>query len=165
VDNVLSEYLWAMAVLLTSPSVATVGLSLTVPLAMLSDLLLPEEWLVDPHSPDAFSVAAAIAVVAGFVAINCASDPPRSARRNSGHEPCSWWWYAHTPLLGRRVRAPPGVQADRDAPATAEASAGRLAGSSSTCAAPHYGTMGPTGMAAREDAHAGSPQRNVLGMS
>ena len=29
-DNVLSEYLWANAVLLTSPAVATVGLSLTV---------------------------------------------------------------------------------------------------------------------------------------
>ncbi|KAL3927141.1 MAG: hypothetical protein SGPRY_002963, partial [Prymnesium sp.] len=43
-DNVLSEYLWAHAVLLTSPSVATVGLSLTVPLAMLSDAILPSEW-------------------------------------------------------------------------------------------------------------------------
>ena len=32
-DNVLSEYLWATAVLLTSPSVATVGLALTVTLA------------------------------------------------------------------------------------------------------------------------------------
>lgn len=32
-DNVLSEYLWATAVLLTSPSVATVGLALTVKLA------------------------------------------------------------------------------------------------------------------------------------
>lgn len=40
VDNVISDYLWARAVLLTSPTVSTVGLSLTVPLAMLSDLLI-----------------------------------------------------------------------------------------------------------------------------
>ncbi|KAL8020215.1 putative solute carrier family 35 member SLC35F1/F2/F6 [Plasmopara halstedii] len=36
-DNVLSDYLWARAVLLTSPTVATVGLSLTVPLAIVAD--------------------------------------------------------------------------------------------------------------------------------
>lgn len=40
VDNVISDYLWARAVLLTSPTVSTVGLSLTVPLAMLSDLII-----------------------------------------------------------------------------------------------------------------------------
>ena len=40
-DNVLSDLLWAQAILLTSPTVATVGLSLTVPLAMLADLITP----------------------------------------------------------------------------------------------------------------------------
>lgn len=39
-DNVLSDILWAMAILLTSPTAATIGLSLTVPLAMASDWLL-----------------------------------------------------------------------------------------------------------------------------
>lgn len=39
-DNVLSDYLWARAIVLTSPTVATVGLSLTIPLAFLSDALL-----------------------------------------------------------------------------------------------------------------------------
>lgn len=34
-DNVLSDTLWAKAVMLTSPAAATVGLSLTVPLAIL----------------------------------------------------------------------------------------------------------------------------------
>lgn len=36
-DNVLSDYLWAKAVLYTSPTVATVGLSLTIPLAIPAD--------------------------------------------------------------------------------------------------------------------------------
>jgi solute carrier family 35 protein F5 len=40
-DNVLSEYLWATAVLLTSPSVATVGLALTVKLATTLATQLP----------------------------------------------------------------------------------------------------------------------------
>lgn len=72
-DNVLSDYLWATAVLLTSPSVATIGMSLTVPLAILSDLLLPEAWLVDPTVPTPLSLLSAVAVVGGFVAINVAS--------------------------------------------------------------------------------------------
>ena len=39
-DNVLSDYLWARSVVLTSPTVATIGMSVTIPLAMLSDFLL-----------------------------------------------------------------------------------------------------------------------------
>ena len=72
-DNVISDYLWAAAVLLTSPSVATIGMSLTVPLAMLSDMLMPKDWLVDPMKPTPFSLLSAAAVVSGFVAINVAS--------------------------------------------------------------------------------------------
>ena len=41
VDNVLADLLWAQAVLLTSPTAATVGLSLTVPLAMIADMITP----------------------------------------------------------------------------------------------------------------------------
>ncbi len=36
-NNVMSDYLWARVVLLTSPTVATLGLGLTVPLAMIAD--------------------------------------------------------------------------------------------------------------------------------
>jgi solute carrier family 35 protein F5 len=72
-DNVLSDYLWAIAVLLTSPSVATIGMSLTVPLAIASDGLLPKQWLEYPQRPTPLSVLSAVAVVFGFVAINFAS--------------------------------------------------------------------------------------------
>ena len=37
-DNVLSDYLWARAVMLTTPTIATVGLGLTVPLSVLASL-------------------------------------------------------------------------------------------------------------------------------
>lgn len=36
-DNVLADYLWARAVVLTSPTVASVGLALTIPMAVASD--------------------------------------------------------------------------------------------------------------------------------
>jgi solute carrier family 35 protein F5 len=63
-DNVLSDYLWARACLLTSPTVATVGLSLTVPLAFVSDLIVHE---IKPTGLQCFG---AILVLLGFVLIN-----------------------------------------------------------------------------------------------
>jgi solute carrier family 35 protein F5 len=38
-DNVISDYFWARSVILTSPTVATVGLSLTIPFAIITDIL------------------------------------------------------------------------------------------------------------------------------
>ncbi|KAE9125497.1 hypothetical protein PF010_g5607 [Phytophthora fragariae] len=63
-DNVLSDYLWARAVLLTSPTVATVGLSLTVPLAIVADF-----WF---HGmlPTHVTLLASALVISGFVLIN-----------------------------------------------------------------------------------------------
>jgi hypothetical protein len=40
VDNVLSDYLWARAVLLTSPTVASVGLSMQIPMAAVVEVML-----------------------------------------------------------------------------------------------------------------------------
>ena len=59
-DNVLSDYLWARSIVLTSPTVATVGLSLTIPLAFLSDAAMGKlrgGWE---------EVVGALAVAAGF---------------------------------------------------------------------------------------------------
>jgi len=79
VDNVLSDYLWALAVLLTSPSVATVGLSLTIPMAIASQLLLPPSWLVAAAPLTAIDFLACACVVAGFVVINYASQARSTA--------------------------------------------------------------------------------------
>eukprot|EP00980_Cylindrotheca_fusiformis_P004975 scaffold1054_cov124-Cylindrotheca_fusiformis.AAC.15 len=64
-DNVLSDYLWARAVVLTSATVATVGLGLTIPLAFLSDVLLGR-----PNVLDVSSIIGAHSVLAGFVLVN-----------------------------------------------------------------------------------------------
>ena len=81
-DNVLSDYLWARALLLTTPLVATIGLSLTVPLAMLADAVIPATWKSAARAaraPSPLGVAGACLVVGGFVAV--------SARRRAEDEP------------------------------------------------------------------------------
>ena len=100
VDNVLSDYLWAQAVLLTSPAVATVGLSLTVPLAVLSQLTLPKSWMMHAAPLTWASAVSAVLVVAGFVALAVAGERrggDDEARTRS--ERC--WRALNQPLLRR----------------------------------------------------------------
>jgi len=63
-DNVLSDYLWARAVVLTTPTIATVGLSLTIPLAFLSDAFF------NAVVPSPLSALGALTVIAGFILVN-----------------------------------------------------------------------------------------------
>ncbi|KAF0682829.1 Aste57867_25128 [Aphanomyces stellatus] len=73
-DNVLSDYLWALAMIYTTPTVATIGLSLTVPFAILSDGIF---HAVAPTTAVCF---ASLFVIAGFVLINVSSsDEPKKA--------------------------------------------------------------------------------------
>lgn len=66
-DNVLSDYLWARAVILTSATVASVGVGLTIPLAFLSD------WWVSGIEPTILSSFGAIGVLVGFILVNLES--------------------------------------------------------------------------------------------
>jgi solute carrier family 35 protein F5 len=79
VDNVLSDYLWLRAVILTSATVATVGLGLTIPLAFLSDLWQGEEDVVTFGS-----VGGALLVLCGFFVVNHETDDEH-AETGSGH--------------------------------------------------------------------------------
>jgi hypothetical protein len=63
-NNVISDYLWARSVVLTSSTVASVGLSITIPLAMVSDLL------VHGNAPTALSAGGAVLVIIGFCLVN-----------------------------------------------------------------------------------------------
>lgn len=63
-NNVISDYLWARSVVLTSSTVATVGLSITIPLAMVSDLLVHNE------APTGLSGVGAALVIVGFCLVN-----------------------------------------------------------------------------------------------
>jgi solute carrier family 35 protein F5 len=67
-DNVLSDYLWLRAIMLTSATVATVGLGLTIPLAFASDILLQRSDVLT-----AGAVMGALAVLGGFVLVNLGS--------------------------------------------------------------------------------------------
>jgi solute carrier family 35 protein F5 len=64
-DNVLSDYLWARAVILTSATVASVSVGLTIPMAFFADLVMGHE---DAHSTG--QIVGAILVLCGFVFVN-----------------------------------------------------------------------------------------------
>ena len=70
-DNVLSDYLWARAVLLTSPTVATVGLSLTVPMAIASDFIMHGIY------PSAITIFSSALVLSSFLVTAAASQPQK----------------------------------------------------------------------------------------
>ncbi|KAK6158759.1 hypothetical protein DH2020_006073 [Rehmannia glutinosa] len=66
VGSVLSDYLWALSVVWTTPLVATLGMSLTIPLAMLADML------VHGRHYSAVYILGCILVFAGFIVANIA---------------------------------------------------------------------------------------------
>ncbi|RWR81174.1 thiamine-repressible mitochondrial transport protein THI74 [Cinnamomum micranthum f. kanehirae] len=76
-DNVLSDYLWAQAVLLTTPTATTAGLTIQVPMAAVVDTIIGQA----PHLMDYIGGAA---IMVGFVGINispevcCSSGAPQN---------------------------------------------------------------------------------------
>lgn len=75
-DNVLSDYLWAKAVLLTTTTVATAGLTIQVPIAAVVDSLTG-------NAPHLWNYIGAVAVMAGFTGINI---PPEMSRSEVAQE-------------------------------------------------------------------------------
>lgn len=63
----LSDYLWAKAVLLTTTTVATAGLTIQVPMAAVVDSLTG-------NAPHLMDYIGAVAVMIGFAGINIPSD-------------------------------------------------------------------------------------------
>ncbi len=61
-DNVISDYLWARAVILTFAIVASVGLGLTIPMAFVADSIMGDPD-VESHLGD---VLGAACVLFGF---------------------------------------------------------------------------------------------------
>eukprot|EP00444_Apocalathium_aciculiferum_P062364 CAMPEP_0183601962 /NCGR_PEP_ID=MMETSP0371-20130417/180706_1 /TAXON_ID=268820 /ORGANISM="Peridinium aciculiferum, Strain PAER-2" /LENGTH=447 /DNA_ID=CAMNT_0025814055 /DNA_START=16 /DNA_END=1361 /DNA_ORIENTATION=+ len=76
-DNVVAQYLWAKAVQWISPTAATVGLSLTIPLSIVADLLRK-----NPPSP--WSYLASVLVVAGFTSVTLATRPEAGGAADGG---------------------------------------------------------------------------------
>ncbi|KAL8521781.1 hypothetical protein ACS0TY_012075 [Phlomoides rotata] len=64
VGSVLSDYLWALSVVWTTPLVATLGMSLTIPLAMVADMV------IHGRHYSAIYIIGCIQVFAGFIIAN-----------------------------------------------------------------------------------------------
>ncbi|KAL8063045.1 hypothetical protein ABFS82_01G002500 [Erythranthe guttata] len=64
VGSVLSDYFWALSVVWTTPVVATLGMSLTIPLAMVADMM------IHGRHYSAIYVLGSVQVFAGFVIAN-----------------------------------------------------------------------------------------------
>lgn len=74
-DDVISDYLWARSILLTSPTVATVGLSLTIPMAVIVDF-----FTTSPCTVSMSSLTGAVVVLTGFliVSLDCGGNTAHS---------------------------------------------------------------------------------------
>ena len=64
IGTVLSDYLWLLSVLLTSPVVATLGLSLTIPGSMVADAIIHGSTFAPLY------VTGSLLVLVGFVIVN-----------------------------------------------------------------------------------------------
>jgi len=69
-DNLLADFLWGRSTLLTSPTIATLGMSLTIPLAIVSDFILGKS----DASGKKYSIFGAILVVLGFTLVTADID-------------------------------------------------------------------------------------------
>jgi hypothetical protein len=64
----LSDFLWAQGLLLTSPLVATLGLTLTVPVAMLGDFFIHDAQF------NRWFLIGSLGVLVGFILVNVAQN-------------------------------------------------------------------------------------------
>ena len=80
-DNVLSDYLWARSVILTSATVANVGLGMTIPMAFVCDIAMGQ-----PNDLNPMSVCGALSVLAGFVLVNLAQKDEESSHSQQQDE-------------------------------------------------------------------------------
>jgi solute carrier family 35, member F5 len=90
-DNVLSDYLWARAVVLTSATVATVGLGLTIPLAFLSDIAMGRHDVLNVES-----LVGALAVLMGFVLVNIGQQKDNEDNAEAHHTAMPIQFYQHS---------------------------------------------------------------------
>lgn len=79
-DNVLADYLWLRAVILTNATVATVGLGLTIPLAFISDIVLMGKG---DSVLRINSLLGACGVLIGFVLVNTSSNNEQQVNTNN----------------------------------------------------------------------------------
>ncbi|CAO3624045.1 unnamed protein product [Cunninghamella echinulata] len=67
VGTFVSDYLWLVAMLMTSPLVVTLGISLTIPLALFGDIVFKQ------FNPPLQYIIGAVLVIIGFITVNMAA--------------------------------------------------------------------------------------------
>ncbi len=72
-DNVLSDYLWARAVLLIGPTLATVGLSIQVPMTVAIEVLFTHPSYLQHAGSAVLVLLGGVCVLGGFFGINLGS--------------------------------------------------------------------------------------------
>ncbi|KAG1661194.1 hypothetical protein FOA52_006000 [Chlamydomonas sp. UWO 241] len=134
-DYVLSDYLWARAVMLLGPTVATAGLSVQIPLAAATDLLLGNAGWAHSAATVVFTLGGTTLILGGFFYINLASsdtddaDAAGRAGDDASDDEGSGGAQAHEAqglLRSRAAAAGAGGQAD--AAGAAAAARGSLVG-------------------------------------
>lgn len=86
-DYVVADYTWARAVLLLSPTVATLGTSIQIPLATAADVVLGHPHWLDSWKAVGLTAAGTVLILGGVGGINL--DPYRHSvldSRNSNTE-------------------------------------------------------------------------------
>ncbi|KAL9547649.1 hypothetical protein MBANPS3_006067 [Mucor bainieri] len=78
IGTFLSDYLWLLSMLMTSPLVVTLGISLTIPLALIGDIVFKG------FMPGVKYTIGALLVVAGFLAVN--TDAMQEAKEKTQDE-------------------------------------------------------------------------------
>lgn len=77
ISAVLSDLLWALAVVLTSPVIATVGLTLTIPFAIICDMVFKSDF-------SAFNIMysmGTVCVLLGFISVNMSYYLPEKIKK------------------------------------------------------------------------------------
>lgn len=162
-DNVLSDVLWARAIQLTSPTLATVALSLTIPFSIASDFML--------HAavPDALALAGAAAVMGGFMLTTLTQDPNRGAEAGAAvaEEAGAAAAVDAAGVAAAVAAAPPGIEEGEGdgGDAVKEAAAAAALGSppGSAAKAPPAAAPQLQRLAAARALRAGTPPRYAVG--
>lgn len=69
-DYVIADYTWARAVLLLSPTVATLGTSIQIPLATAADVVLGQPHWLDSWRAVGLTAAGTVLILGGVCGIN-----------------------------------------------------------------------------------------------
>ena len=75
-DNVLSDYLWARAILLVGPTIATSGLAMQVPIAIVLDVVLGRSEWMKSVATALLTFLGGIVILVGFFGITASGRSP-----------------------------------------------------------------------------------------